>query len=324
MRKTEEGNLLRLGIFTIFGIALFVVAVYFIGNKQGLLGKMNYLYAKFEYVSGLQPGNNVRYLGVNAGNVKKIEIINDTTILIKMAINSNVFRFIKKDAIATVNSDGLVGSMIIDITSGKSKAEFVKDGDTIKAQGNVKLEDLLRTLSVTNDNIAAISKDLLKITGQINEGKGTIGLLLNDTLMGKDVKLSIAQIKSSATQLSGTAKEIDKMVKSLNNNNNVIGILKDTIIPDKVHKLVDDVAGAGKELEQTINNVNQFVLDIKQGDGALNYFTKDPNLVMQLDSIITNVNKASKSLNENMEALKHNFLFRGYFKKQEKKAEKSK
>ena len=47
-----------------------------------------------------------------------------------------------------------------------------------------------------------------------------------------------------------------------------------------------------------------------------------PKLVQQIDSTITNVNKATIKLNENLEALKHNFLFRGYFKKQAKEKAK--
>jgi len=57
---------------------------------------------------------------------------------------------------------------------------------------------------------------------------------------------------------------------------------------------------------------------MKDGKGALNYLSNEPKLVKQIDSTMSNINQASSRLNENLEALKHNFLFRGYFKKQEK------
>ncbi|MFT7163978.1 MAG: phospholipid/cholesterol/gamma-HCH transport system substrate-binding protein, partial [Flavobacterium sp.] len=63
---------------------------------------------------------------------------------------------------------------------------------------------------------------------------------------------------------------------------------------------------------------NKTILNIKDGKGALNYLSNDPGLVQKIDSTMTNVNEASVRLNENLEALKHNFLFRGYFRKLER------
>ena len=57
--------------------------------------------------------------------------------------------------------------------------------------------------------------------------------------------------------------------------------------------------------------------------GAINYLSNDPKLVTKIDSTMTNISEASKKLNENLEALKSNFLFRGYFKKQEKAKKKA-
>ena len=51
---------------------------------------------------------------------------------------------------------------------------------------------------------------------------------------------------------------------------------------------------------------------------AINYLSNNPQFLRKTDSTMTNINEANYRLNENMEALKHNFLFRGYFKKQEK------
>jgi len=64
--------------------------------------------------------------------------------------------------------------------------------------------------------------------------------------------------------------------------------------------------------------LNVTILNIKDGKGALNYLSNDENLVKKIDSTMTNLNDASIKLNENLEALKHNFLFRGYFKKKAK------
>ena len=67
-----------------------------------------------------------------------------------------------------------------------------------------------------------------------------------------------------------------------------------------------------------MSNLNTTINNIKDGKGAINYLSNDPKLVKKIDSTMININEASFRLNENLEALKHNFLFRGYFRKQEK------
>jgi phospholipid/cholesterol/gamma-HCH transport system substrate-binding protein len=317
MKKTDSQKL-KLGLLIIIGTIIFVGVVYFIGSKQRIFGKTHNLFATFNYVSGLQTGNNVRYSGVNIGTVRKIEMISDTSIIVEMIVDSKIFPFLKKDAVAAIGSDGLVGNMLINIIPGSGAALAVSDGDTIQSFTKIQPDDLLRTLSTTNENIVVLSDDLLKITKQITEGKGTIGILLNDTALGSYVKESVYNIKNATEQLTVTIGKVDKMITDLKQPNNVLGILKDTIIPVKVNTIVDDVAFASKELDATLKNINETILMFKNGEGALNYITNDPELVVQIDSIVDNLNKASKGLNENMEALKHNFLFRRYFKKQEK------
>ena len=82
MKNSNTQNL-RLGIFVILGIAIFVAAIYFIGNRQNLFGNNSVIISVFKDVSGLQRGNNVRFAGVNVGTVKDIEIINDTSIAVE-------------------------------------------------------------------------------------------------------------------------------------------------------------------------------------------------------------------------------------------------
>jgi phospholipid/cholesterol/gamma-HCH transport system substrate-binding protein len=64
-------------------------------------------------------------------------------------------------------------------------------------------------------------------------------------------------------------------------------------------------------------------LNIKNVKSDINYLSNDPNLVKKIDSTMTNLNKATILLNEDLEAMKHSFLLRGYFKKQEKAKQKA-
>ena len=185
---------LRLGIFVILGIIIFISTVYFIGKRQQLFGKTESLQARFENVNGLQEGNNVRFSGINVGYVKTIEIINDTVINIEMNIDKDAMKFIKKNAVASIASDGLVGNMIVNITPNTENAPLAKSGDVLKTEKRLTTEDLLKTLNKTNNNAEQITTNLLEVSEKINNGTGTLGLLLNDKNLSNDVKFGVSDL----------------------------------------------------------------------------------------------------------------------------------
>jgi phospholipid/cholesterol/gamma-HCH transport system substrate-binding protein len=318
MEKTVSQKI-SLGLFVIIGLSLFILATYLIGDKQKMFGKTSHLETTFNNVNGLQLGNNVRYSGVNVGTVRNIEMIGDTSIRVDMIIDKEIFKHIKKNAVATIGSDGLVGSMVINILPGNGTALAVKPGDEIGSLNRIRTADLLNTFSKTNENAAQLTENLLKITNEINDGQGTVGLLINNVAMAKDLKITISYLKTSSIKTSESISNLNKLILSLNNKGNVVGVLKDTAVANSIRTIVNNLDNTSAEINKAVTNVNKTILNIKDGKGALNYLSNDPGLVSKIDSTMINVNEASSRLNENLEALKHNFLFRGYFRKQERK-----
>lgn len=197
MKKTSAQKV-QLGILVSAALLIFIVAVYLIGNRQNLFQKSVPITAVFSNVNGLMPGNNVRYSGINVGTVRSLEMINDTVIKIHMAIDEKIIHHIKKDAIATIGSDGLVGNMIVNIIPGKGPSVSVQANDNIKSYSKIRTEDILSTLSVTNENAAILTADLLKITKEITQGHGTVGMLINDTTMANDLKETLSNLKMAS------------------------------------------------------------------------------------------------------------------------------
>ena len=322
MEKTASQKI-NLGLFVIFGLLIFVLAVYFIGDKQKMFGKTNHLETVFNNVNGLQLGNSVRYSGISVGTVRGVEMINDTIIRVDMIIDKSVFSYIKKDAIATIGSDGLVGNMIINIIPGKENQPSVESGDEIRSLNRIRTEDMLSTLNVTNKNAAKLTANLLTITDKIVKGKGPLASLLNDTLISRDLGETMRYLKLTAKSASETVSKIDKIVASLDYKDNVLGILKDTAVAHNLKNTIANLEKSTNEINKVATNLNATILNIKEGKGAVNYLANDPKLVQKIDSTMTNLNAASIKLNEDLEAMKHNFLLRGYFKKQEKEKAKA-
>ena len=317
MEKTNSEKL-RLGIFMLVGSILFIAIVYIIGSKQQLFGNTEKIQAVFYNVNGLQIGNNVRYSGINVGTVREISMLNDTAILIEMAINRKSFQFIKKNANISIGTDGLVGDMVVNIEPNKGESEPILPGDVLIGTKKVQADDMINTLSTTNTNAALLTSDLLKITNEIMNGQGTIGLLLNDKEVASDLKESILELKFTSQAARKSIQSLESRINSLDKKDNLVGLLKDTVVARHIINIVVTLEKSTKKMDTVVHNLNLAVLNAKDGKGAINYLSNDPNLVKKIDTTMTNINESSKLLNENLEALKHNFLFKAYFKKRGK------
>ena len=323
MKKTNSQKL-RLGLFVIISTILFVVAVYLIGQRQNMFKKTFTISAYFQNVNGLQKGNNVRYSGINIGTVKGINMVNDSTIKVDMNIEEEILSHIKKNAIATIGSDGLVGNMIINIVPGQGVDDVINDGDIIQSYSKIGADDILSTLSVSSENAAILTSDLIKITNAMIKGKGTLALLLNDTIMSKELAQSVKNLKSATRDATNTISEVHQIVSSLRTNDEtVLGmLLNDTISGQNLKAIVKNLEATSLEMEKVVTNINTVIDDFKSSEGAYDYVVRDTALVNSLQSTLKNINEGTDKFNQNMEALKHNFLFRGYFRKLEKQEQK--
>jgi len=322
MKKSNKQKL-NLGIFVIISTIVLVVALYYIGNKQNLFGKTFKLHSVFNNVNGLQLGNNVRYSGINVGTVKGIVMINDTTISVDMIIEEKILRHLRKNVVATIGSDGLVGSMVLNIIPVKGISELLIPGDTIKSYSKISTNNMLTTLNTTNENIALLISDLLKITTDIREGKGTLGLLLADSVMATDLKRTILYLKRTSMGASKTINELNGIISSVNYDESLAAVLlSDSISATQVRSVITNLEKSSIEINSVITNLNDVVLDFKNAEGTLNYIVKDTALVNDIDETMKNIKEGSILLNEDLEALQHSFLLKGYFKKQEKEKRK--
>ncbi|MDC6405270.1 MULTISPECIES: MlaD family protein [Maribacter] len=322
MTKTKLENL-RLGVFVVTGTVLLLFAAFLIGNRQNMFGKTFGISAIFKNATGLQNGNNVRFSGINVGTVNGIEIINDTTIRVLMRIEDDMRKHIKKNALASIGSNGLVGSMLINITPGEGPSELIVPGDELQSRSKVGTQDMMSTLNITNDNAALLTIDLLKVSKALTEGQGTLGRLLNDTILADHLEQTLQNFKQTSENADTAMDELNRFVRNLNLEESVAGVLlSDTISGGRIKKIIQNLDNSSFQIEKITMDLNDIVNDIKVGNGAIGYLSKDTVLVNQLDRTMRNIEEGTGRFNENMEALKHNFLTRGYFRKLERQKKK--
>jgi phospholipid/cholesterol/gamma-HCH transport system substrate-binding protein len=192
---------IRLGLFIAGGLAIFVFAIFIIGKQKNLFNPVFKLTTTFSNVSGLQVGNNIRFSGINVGIVDKIKIINDSTVNVEMLIKKDVKQFIKSDCEVAIGSEGLIGDRLLVITQGSTDAPLAKEGQHLASAEPVEIDAIMASLQVTAGNAAIISDQLAEIMIKVNSGRGTIGRLIEDTIIAENLSQTMKNIKSSSKGL---------------------------------------------------------------------------------------------------------------------------
>ena len=113
--NTESQHKIKLGIFVIAGSLLLILGLYMIGKNKNIFGRTITITAYFDNISGLQPGNNVRYSGIDIGTVDGVRILNDSTIEVSMNIKDEMVEIVRMNSFASIGTDGLMGNKLINI-----------------------------------------------------------------------------------------------------------------------------------------------------------------------------------------------------------------
>ncbi len=201
MQKSIQNKKIKLGLFIFIGLSFFFLIIFLIGSQKNLFTPQIKLSTTFKNASGLKVGNNIRFAGISVGEVENIEIINDTTVKVDLKLKSDTQKFIKKDSRASISSEGVIGDKILTISQGSHNAPMVVNGQYIKSFEPVEYNEILASLKVTADNAEIITGELSELLVKINDGEGSLGKLINDKSMAKNLNNTLENIESSTEKL---------------------------------------------------------------------------------------------------------------------------
>ncbi len=198
----ETGSSWKLGIFVILGLALFVSTIYFVGKQKNIFGNTFHLNAKFKTVSGLKVGNNVRFSGINIGNVYDVELLTDTSVMVELVIKKKYQEFIKTDAKASIGSDGLMGDKVLTISPGTAGKSAVKNGELIMTKNAIEMEDVMLSAKTSVDNAGIITDQLAQFTTKMNNGNGALSKLISDEEFSGSLQSTLLNLQSATNEFA--------------------------------------------------------------------------------------------------------------------------
>lgn len=336
--KDANKNNIRLGLFIVLASALLISGIYFVGTRKNLFGSSFLVSTVFKNAGGLQPGNNVRYSGINVGTVSDISIISDSSIRLDLKLVDRVRPYIRKNAVASLSVDGIVGSAIVNISPGQGEAPSIEPGDILQAENLRGTTDLIATLGNTNDNISLFVRDLLEISGKVKNGPGTMNDLLQDTSISNGLSATIKNLEETSRLTLLMMKQLNYTVAQIEHRQGLVHqLIYDTVVMNnlkelstglnetlvyKLDTIIDKLHITGDNLANASLRINQLVEDVQTGPGVMNDLIYDEATALSLQRTLKNVEEGTASFKEDMRALQDNFLFRRYFRKQRRQSDR--
>ena len=319
MALAENRKAITVGVFLALGLAIFIIGVFTLGGQQKSFEKSIHISAVFDDVAGLKKGNDVWFSGVKVGTISNVKFVGISQVDVTMKVDQATQQYIHRNSGVRISSDGFIGNKLVVIDGGSPQAPVVNDGDVLQAEKVPSTDDLVKTLQQNNQNLLAITTDFKLLSHKILQGKGTVGTLLADSMMGVQLRNSMANLQAATNSAAHLAVQLDQFSKKMNTK----GGFADKLLTDTT--TFNRIKGAVTQLQQAAANANTLTINLNKtsnklnsSDNTLGYLLNDPNGAAKVSSILNNLQQSSVKLNEDLEAAQSNFLLKGFFKKKAK------
>ena len=308
-RKEIQWAQLRVGALVLFAMAVLVALIILMsGTTGGLFARKIVLRSYFENASGVKDGAPVTLEGVTIGNVIHVRVVparEPTPVEVTYRVGYQFLQDLHTDSVASIAQAGVLGDSFLDISSIQATGPPPVNNAELKTAGAPSIQDVIRTSQVSIEEVHALTRKIETLVDSLNSKKGTIGELINDPAMGRNVSLMIADLHKITGAISGGKGTLGKLI-----TDDTLYERASTAI-DNLQKMTVDLndgkGTAGKflkdaslynNLNDAVKNANQLVAEINAGKGAIGLLAKDPAFAKKLDDTVTRLNNILTGVDE--------------------------
>jgi phospholipid/cholesterol/gamma-HCH transport system substrate-binding protein len=338
------------GFFVVAGLLLFGAGMFLIGDRRDAFGEHVEYYSEFVKLAGLAKGAKVRVNGMDAGTVVDIGVPNSPAarFRVRWRIDAKLRGLVRTDSVVIVDTEGVVGDTFLSVQPGSAQAaqaaslatipskeptelsELLTRGTSLLADAQVMLKDVGGKLGGTLDTVNTTVSNVNEIAVGLKQGHGTAGMLLRDDALANHIRQTVTTATSSVDEILAGVKAGRGPAGMLLRDEAVAGQIRQTLtnaqqatadlghashqvdglisdlnsqqMPQKAGAVMDSVGDTAKQVQQMVSAINQ---PDRQGIAA----------GVNIRESLMNVNAASLNLADDSEALKHNFLLKGFFRR---------
>ena len=257
--EKQRSTRLKVGVFVLASIAIFVYGVFTISGQEELFEREYKVKTYFDNSAGLLEGAYVRLSGVGVGSVSTIRFSDDPSlgkVQVIMEINKRAFGRISKDSHATIKTEGLLGAKFVEIVPGQGESiGRARDGIVIKGYTSPEMQEIISQSEEFVTNLTAISRNLDKI----------VEAFADETNPG-NARNTLLAMQESFQMISNTITVIEKQEGFL-------------------HTLIYDEQFAA-DMRSFSSNLAEVSRMIREGEGSVGALVVDPSVHDALKGVL--------------------------------------
>ena len=287
----------RVGLFLVVAF-LILIALFELLGKETIFGRMVEYRTSFKYIPGLKLGDPVRLAGVDVGSVRDIRVIGAR---VEVVMRVKPGTPVKTDSMATIKLTSLLGTNFVDLTFGSPAAQVAPPGSLLQSSEPPDLNTLLARLNDAAGDIQTLAKQVNeglgksiepisaafqsmdKIAKKIEKGEGTLGRLISDDGLYREIR--------------GMAGSLNRVSEQLAKGQGTLGKL---LTDDALYR---DLRSLSADLRGTTGSLTRIMKDIESGKGSLGKLVKDETLYNEARETLTGLRNLSKGITEGKGAL---------------------
>jgi phospholipid/cholesterol/gamma-HCH transport system substrate-binding protein len=243
--QRERALKFRVGIFVIVAVLAFLGTIYALGARARLFETRYTIHADFVQVGGLAEGATVRLAGVQIGRVKDIALPSDPggKVRVSMSVARQYANRIRKNSVARIATQGLLGDKIVELTMGTADAPPVQAGEAVATREPFELSDAISQSAETVRGIAGLADALRKTAETLNQS----GLI-------EDASATVKAARGLTDRFARITDQIEKG-------------------RGWAHALLYEEPAALRRLNDTLASTQTLLDRIERGEGAAGVFT---------------------------------------------------
>jgi phospholipid/cholesterol/gamma-HCH transport system substrate-binding protein len=298
---------LQVGIFVTFALVLLGLVILVLGNQRSMFASKVRLHTSFPDVNGLIVGAPVRLAGVDVGRVTQIRFSDDLErpyAILELAIETEYMPRVRRDTRALIDSKGLLGDKIINLTVGSPRMPELKEGDAIEAGESGSLERLAHRVEDTagaigeaadaakgavtsiaspevTENVRRITASLADLLEQAQRGDGLWHALVADPALARRVASIVTQLDSASTHARSASERLDSVMAQVEHGP---GTLNTLLYGPEGKALLADLGELGKRL-------NRLAANVERGNGTIGGLLVDPSVYEDMKTVLGNIER---------------------------------
>jgi phospholipid/cholesterol/gamma-HCH transport system substrate-binding protein len=246
--SNERQTAIRVGIYVAIGVSVLISVVFVLGSKGGLFTRKSELYAYFDDINGLVVGAPVRLAGLDVGRVSQITFPDDLAerqAQVELSIQDRFMPRLRSDSSAFIDSKGLLGDKLINLSIGSSDKPALKDGETIETRKAVTIEQL--------------TKKVDEVVSSITHVTDQAGSVL-EAFAAEQTKADMQRVVHSFAAIMEGVEKGDGVAHRL---------IYDARYADDVAGLLDEAHHSMSALRSAIERVQAVAAEVQSGHGTL-------------------------------------------------------